>query len=395
MEIRNLREEEFEQSTRLSEYAFQYKMTPERKQLAKERFKPEQVWGIFDEDEQLAAKLVLIPFTVSVQGETFPMGGIASVSTWPENRRQGYIKHLLTHALQQMNENGQVFSMLHPFSYPFYRKYGWEMFSEYKKYVISTDKLPAKVVTEGAIRRDIKDVDVLDTVYAAFSKRYNGLMVRTREWWTRSVLDEDGHTAVYYSASGAPEGYVLYKVENKEFTIDELVYVTDEARRALWTYIANHDSMVTQLIVNFMPMDDSLTYHLADPRINQEIIPYGMARVVNMKKLVEAYPFTASGEGGSERLTIRLTDMYAPWNEGVWSWSFSSDGTASVSPLDSSQEQQEEALSCDIQALTVMLTGFKRPAELYQSGRIAGGAKAVSILEARIPARQTLFMDFF
>lgn len=87
--------------------------------------------------------------------------------------------------------------------------------------------------------------------------------------------------------------------------------------------------------------------------------------------------------------------MYAPWNEGVWSWAFSSDGTASVSPLDSSQEQQEEILSCDIQALTVLLTGFKRPAELYQSGRIAGSAKAVSILEARIPVRQTLFMDFF
>ena len=60
------------------------------------------------------------------------MGGIAGVATWPENRRQGHVSTLLKHALQEMKSKGQTLSFLHPFSIPFYRKFGWELYAEYK-----------------------------------------------------------------------------------------------------------------------------------------------------------------------------------------------------------------------------------------------------------------------
>lgn len=392
MEIRTLNADEFEQSIKLSEYAFQYTMTPEAKQKAKERFKPERVWGAFDDEGHLNAKLVLIPLAVYIQGKSFLMGGIGGVSTWPEKRRQGSVTRLLTHTLEKMNEAGHVLSVLHPFSYSFYRKYGWEMFSDYKKYVIPTEKLPKKQDTEGSVRRDVTDIATLNDIYNCFARDYNGLLVREESWWRNSVLDEHGHTAVYYSASGDAEGYVIYKIENNEFLIDEFICLTETAKLALWTYISNHDSMVKQVVLSFIPPDDMLPYRLADPRINQEIIPYGMARIVNVKSLVEEYPF--QGTGSEEQLTIQVTDPYAPWNEGGWTWTFSKEGKAAVLRADFS-EASESVLICDIQSLTAMLTGYMRPSELLNMGRITGNPHTVSKLEVLIPNQRTLFLDFF
>lgn len=118
MEIRQLHADDFEEGLGLSEYAFQYKVTGEDRERAREKFKPEQIWGVF-EGPSLSAKLVLLPLQAYIQGKPVSMGGIAGVATWPENRRQGYVAKLLTHALQTMNEAGQTLSFLHPFLIPF------------------------------------------------------------------------------------------------------------------------------------------------------------------------------------------------------------------------------------------------------------------------------------
>lgn len=111
MEIRQLHPEEFDDSMNLSEYAFQYKLPSGKRAEAKERFKPERVWGAFEEGN-LEAKLTLLPLQVYIQGRVVPMGGIAGVATWPENRRQGHVAKLLTHTLETMNKAGQTITYI-------------------------------------------------------------------------------------------------------------------------------------------------------------------------------------------------------------------------------------------------------------------------------------------
>lgn len=118
MEIRQLQLEDFEASLGLSEYAFQFKLNGDDRVKSKRKFKPERVWGIFEEGE-LSAELTLLPLQVYVQGKAVSMGGIAGVATWPENRRQGLVAKLLSHTLQTMNESGHTLSFLHPFLIPF------------------------------------------------------------------------------------------------------------------------------------------------------------------------------------------------------------------------------------------------------------------------------------
>lgn len=104
MNVIQLQEDKFREALRLSEYAFQYKVNEERLQQQITRMKEShEIYGIM-EGEDLAAKLHLIPFHIYIGKETFKMGGVAGVATYPEYRRSGYVKELLQHSLQTMKK---------------------------------------------------------------------------------------------------------------------------------------------------------------------------------------------------------------------------------------------------------------------------------------------------
>ncbi|MFD1903773.1 hypothetical protein ACFSQ7_06060 [Paenibacillus rhizoplanae] len=99
----------------------------------------------------------------------------------------------------------------------------------------------------------------------------------------------------FYSEQGEPEGYVLYKIVNQELIIDEFIYVNELARQGLWTFLANHDSMLTAAQLKLVPADDILPFLLPDPRIAQENYPYFMARIVNAKAFCGEYDLQCAG----------------------------------------------------------------------------------------------------
>lgn len=390
VEIRPLRADEFESSLSLSEYAFQYKVKPEEREEQRKSFIPERSWGAFEGGE-LLAKLMLLPLHLYVQGRPVPMGGIAGVATWPEHRRSGLVRELLTAALRRMNEQGQHLSCLHPFSIPFYRKFGWEVYTDYKKYTIPIDSFPSKSYASGSVKRDVKDIELLNGIYHAFARRYNGMLVRDEEWWKRSVLGDRNHTAVYYTESGQPEGYLLYQVKNGELVIGEFVFLNETARQGLWAYLANHDSMVTQAVFDRVPADDLQPYLLRDPRCKQETVPYFMARIVNAAAFVADYSFTSRASAGPIRLGLRVEDGFAPWNGGGWQLEVSPEGKGNLTPGD----RVEPGLACDIQTLTAMLLGYKRPREMFAYGKLSGLEADAETLERLIPISQTALLDFF
>lgn len=395
MEIRQLQREEFEAAIGLSQYAFQFTMAPEDLEKAKKKFKPEQTWGIFDGPD-LNAKLTLLPLQVYIHGQVFDMGGIAGVATWPEKRRGGMVSRLLTHALEEMKTAGQSLSFLHPFSFAFYRKFGWETYTEYKKYVIPIDKFPAKLKTEGIVKRDIKNISELDQVYQSYASRYNGTLVRDKAWWQERILNENYRTVVYYTDAGDPQGYALYKIEDKQLNCDELVYENETARRALWTYFANHDSMITQGKFIYVPADDNLPFLLDDPRIQQETVPYFMGRIVDAVAFVERYPFEQIGEETS--LTLHLTDRHAPWNEGVWRLTITTEGQGHLARVDTSNLSENDTvadLELGIQSLTTLMLGYQQADNLFNWGCIEGSSESVAALKRVIPTKQTFLLDFF
>ncbi|PWV94285.1 putative acetyltransferase [Paenibacillus cellulosilyticus] len=394
MIIRNITESHYEESLNLSSFAFQMSYSDDERTARRAKFRPEEKWGAFEGD-QLMAQLTLLPLTVYINGRPIPMGGLAGVSTWPEFRRQGLVSKLLRHSLGVMRRDGQIISLLHPFEFDFYRRFGWEMFLEQRRYTIASNLLPKRSQAPGTVvRLNQPDTQTLSTVYEQYARRYNGMLSRNPQWWEERIyVRKQGQIAVYRSESGKAQGYIIYDVKESKMTVHELVCLNETARQSLWTFIANHDSMAKEVTM-VAPMDDDLISILDNPRIKHEIIPYFMARIVDIEAFAANYPF-ASTEAVNE-LCIRIADRDADWNNGFFRLQVDPQGVGTLTRIpDLRDEDNQHTVTCTIQTLTSMLMGYQRPKRLHQLGRLAGNVDTVKVLERIVPSAQTFLYDFF
>lgn len=394
--IRLLKKDELPDSLTLSEFAFQYTASPAEREERLAVMASQQIWGYFDQ-EQLAAQLVILDIKTWVNNKAFDMGGIAAVATWPEHRRQGMVGQLLSHALKVMKESGQTLSFLAPFSFAFYRKYGWEGYVEYMRYDIATHQLPKpELAAGGKFQRIEPDSAVLNPIYEAYAKRFNGMLVRTEDWWRKRVFHrKKGIVTLYLNAAGEPEGYLIYQVKEKVLTVHELITLTEDANRGLWRLISNHDSMIEKVVCQ-APLGDPLPFVLADPRIKQEVVPYFMARIVDAAAFLREYSFNTDVEGASlgKPLYLKVKDEHAEWNNGIFQIQPVQGGEDNIITVDK-ERVFDGGISCDIQTLSALLMGYKRASLLHRIGRLHGDADEIARLERLIPERTTYLTDFF
>lgn len=394
-QIRTFKLEELEESMKLSQFAFQIEPDPQTLEARRSRLKPEELWGYFV-NGRLASQLRLLQLSIWLNGERFEMGGIASVATWPEYRRQGQVGKLLRHSLNVMKERGMTVSMLHPFSFAFYRKYGWEMTVEQKVCAMNAGQLPRLPEPSGHMER-LEDPaqawQLLDQIYSAFAPRYNGMLIRNEEWWKRELaMRWSGTAAVYYDGNGRPAGYVIYEVKKRELKVKDWAAVNRDALFGIWKLIANHDSMADRYEWT-TALDDPFTMLLHDPRIEQRIVPYFMGRIVDVQPFLQRFRFQPAEH--SEVLSLQVKDDEASWNDGIYRLEVDAHGC--VTDIDKIEENvnAENLIICDIQALTSMMFGCRRPRALHAFDKISGSEDAVLRWEARLPQLTSYLADFF
>src|SRR5213080_2952737 len=123
-EIRAAREDELERVHFVVAYSFTADRTPKGREGM--RHLEELAWpSVLLEDGEIVATLRVYDFTMLVNGDPIPMGGISTVACLPEYRRKGYVGMLLRHALETMRQAGQSVSGLFTPHPALYRKYGW------------------------------------------------------------------------------------------------------------------------------------------------------------------------------------------------------------------------------------------------------------------------------
>ena len=385
MKVVRFEDEQLREAIKLSEYAFQYKVAEdqieERVELMK---KYHEVYGVIDEGE-IAAKLHLLPFEIFVGQKKWKMGGIAGIATYPEYRRQGYVREMLQFSLEKMREDGYSISMLHPFSVSFYRKYGWELLTNRLKSTLNKTDLQQHEAVPGAIKRFDEKLHAADlsTVYEQYAKRFTGMLVREHVWWQRNVY-KGMFGALYYDTADKPTGYILYQVKDSKMEIEEFVALDREARSGLWNFICQHDSMVKEIemITN---EKEPLFFTLQEPQsVKTEVTPYFMVRIVEVLKFLQDYPFTWSTTANP--LHLQVVDSYATWNNHFFE--ASQEGVSIGS-------ENQHALTLSINSLSTILFGYKRPTDLYQVGLIQGPEEELQKLEQLIPQQQSFFNDFF
>jgi predicted acetyltransferase len=403
MVIRQLAADEMELHVRLSEYAFQYELSQEQREEATKKVKPEHVWGAFIEG-QLASKMVILPLETYVYGKVLRLGGIASVATWPEFRRQGLVAKLLTHGLEVMRNQGQLLSYLAPFSFPFYRKYGWEIHGEFKSWKLDVKQLP-KVEGKGKVERVARSDKRIYDVYEQYASRFNGTLRRSADWWEWRVFptQKKGVVALYLNEQGEARGYLFYQVTEQKMNIHEFVSLDHDSYLGLWQLIRQHDSMIKEVNLK-TPVHDPLPYIVDDPELEQRVIPYFMVRIIDVQRFLERVPLRWNET--DEKHFLHVTDPHATWNDGTFLLekgevdrkddivnrvTFYPRKTETVSCMN----KPRKGISCDIQTLSTMLLGYQKPALLHRLGKLHAEQSELDNWEKLLPEAETYLLDFF
>lgn len=387
MKVTKLSKDRYEEAIRMSMYAFQYHLTDEEIERNMKRMEENKLLGIVEE-EKLAAKLYIIPFQVFHQNQIMNMGGIAGVATYPEYRRKGFVKELMIASLKEMRADGQLLSMLSPFYIDFYRKFGWEIFSEYEQIKFQKEELHfiredqkgnVLRLTSGQFHED------LQIIYEKYAQKHSGMLVRTKKRWEKTAI-QDQSAAIYYSDEGKPLGYLLYKIEKRNMNVEEFIVLSNDARIALWNYICQHDSMLDQVEMN-VSLNESLTYLLKDPVVKREVKPYFMARIVDVKEYLKQYSFRKNIH---DTVCIYINDEYAPWNTGTYCLSSSGSEKLSEKKL-----EEYSPLSLSVNSASALLLGYKEVKTLWDIGKITGSDSQMNILDRLIPKQIPYFLDHF
>ncbi|MCK1992936.1 GNAT family N-acetyltransferase [Peribacillus muralis] len=346
------------------------------------------VLGWFD-GEQLISQLSVYPFQVNIFGHVYEMGGLTGVGTYPEYSNQGLVNKLMLQALVDMRQRKQFISFLYPYSIPFYRRKGWEIISNKMTYEVKDYQLPKVKKVSGNVERVSINNQDIRRIYQVFSHRQNAAMIRNdlawEEYWR---WDLDNLTAgVYYDGSEQPQGYLLYWIAEEIFHIKEIVCINEEARIGLWNFISAHFSMLTK-VMGSTYTDEPLAFLLGNGDIKETIEPHFMARIVDAQQFIGQYPFRETA--AETHLTFTLYDPMLDWNQGIFTLHVTADGQGELI-----QGGVHPTASFDIQTLTTMLLGYKRPSYLAAIDRFTGDEQTVDILESLIERQTPYFSDYF
>lgn len=145
--------------------------------------KPGNSLVLTGQDGEGKAYLDMIPYEISVGGETIPASYLSGVCTLPEYRGRGYMTAMLRRAFRVMYDRGDVFSVLIPAKQGLYEKFGF-----CDCFFLEEKSLPAG---EGDGWKTDSDFDFrMDTLYRRYCKEhYASFLLRSEEQW-KILLEE-------------------------------------------------------------------------------------------------------------------------------------------------------------------------------------------------------------
>lgn len=399
--MREIRMDEMVQSIDLLNYVFQMSMSIKRdRRFVSEKsrqFSEGHALGWFDGD-QLVSQILSLPFQVNIYGVPYEMGGITAIGTYPEYSRQGLMDQLIKETLTIMREEGRYISYLFPFSIPYYRKKGWEIMSDIVEFQVKDTQFPNYKEVPGKIKRVDTRSDDLISVYDRFATRTHGAMIRNtiawnekfhEDYWEEKFVDTDVvlQAAVYYDEDDIPQAYMYYRIMEENFYIDEIVYLTEESRKGIWNFVSAHTSMVYNAYGKTTG-NEPVAFLLEDSEIIQEVSPYFMARIVDVEKFLERYPF----DEPDFHIRFVVKDRLVEWNNGTYDIE-SVAGNVTIKKVNDMDEAISVHLS--VQTLVTMMLGYKRPRYLEKIERLQGSKEIIAVLEDILPVGIPTFVDYF
>jgi predicted acetyltransferase len=198
--------------------------------------------GVFD-GARLVGRLADRAYDSWFGGTAVPTSGIAGVTVAMEDRGRGALTPLFSSALAAARERGAVVSGLFPSAARIYRRFGYELVSDYRTIKIDTRDLaavpaPAEVTTRRAGAQDLPSVRA---VYDTWAAAQNGPLTRRGISFPATdaqVVDDFDGITVAVDRDGDVVGYASWDRgqhydERGTLAVSDLLAVSADGYRAL------------------------------------------------------------------------------------------------------------------------------------------------------------------
>lgn len=269
-------------------------------------------------DGQMVSSLVCTPGQVMMTNDIVPLCAIGGVATMTEYRRFGYAGLMMEESVRTLARHGYHTSALWPFSYHYYRRYGWEIASEQRRYVIPSE-LAAQMSSADGVRPAIgSDLPAIGRLVDRFARRHNCVSVRDNKWWslikTTYSLQLDGNTDLrtshapwVHETDGEIDAYAFFRIagegEDEQVDIREIIADTSATRAAMLSHLATAG---TPHIGFDATLDDGFLQEIPNPRMVDARLQGGFQlRVIDPVAAIEA---RTAASGISGRLGLEIED---------------------------------------------------------------------------------------
>lgn len=349
-------------------------------------------------DGELAGVLACLPATWTLPGPSVvSAGAVTGVAVTPTMRRRGVLRALVTDAVAAARGRGEVALVLHASEAGIYGRFGFGPASYAATYrLTSPARLRPAPAPAGAVRLLRRDeaLEAFPLVFDAHRRTRAGEIDRPEGWWPGFLAEPDeasGRSRFFcaYVAAGQIDGYGVYEVlrppvgddlarldagySRRELRIVELVALSDDAYRALWSFLCGID-LVGEITTGPRPLDEPLRHLLADPRAlrTAAVADRTWCRLIDAPAALAARRY-----GGADQLVLEVRDELCPWNAGRYLLAVDEAGDALVAP-----SAAPAACVLGIDALASLLCGALSAPTLATAGAlVARDAAALATLQ--------------
>jgi len=228
---------------------------------------------VVEAEGELVSSCLSVPGEVWFGEDQVPHAAVGGVATLPEYRNHGYAGAMMAGMVRRLRQQGYLTSCLWPFSFAYYRKFGWEVGA-----CIHTYTVPSGVITGLAEPGDVVPFDLSShlegvmALYDRFARSVNLSSVRDRSRWMDwlsldRVLERSEKGFVVLPEGDRLAAYGLYTEtsleEGKRIRFRELVAEGSPERNQLIAGVAKAAS-ATEVVFS-TPVEDRFLLTLRDP----------------------------------------------------------------------------------------------------------------------------------
>ncbi|MDO5293404.1 MAG: GNAT family N-acetyltransferase [bacterium] len=212
------------------------------------KLKDNQVY-VIEEEDQVISMLHLNPFSMSLKGREHVYHYIVGVATQEEKRGRGCMRNVLTKALREQREAGEIFTYLMPAAKEIYLPYDF-------RYIYTQDRVSGSITSDAALSSnrvvkpymelsDHQKQEVVLFVMEHLEGEFELYTVRDKAYYERLVLEMQaagGEVIAVYNDLKL-EGVCSYMLENGHMEVVETITspeLTEQIENAILSYALIH-----------------------------------------------------------------------------------------------------------------------------------------------------------